>query len=94
METNAYGGPVIQPRSMVKPRGGAIEHFGSESIRIGYYRRMDGLNCVWLVNAEGEYYGFADQRYLRENFDIIERSDETDLYGESRPVLEALQSVS
>ena len=94
MEANAYGGSVITPRSVVRPKGLAIKEYGSDNIRIGYYRRVDGLNCVWFVNSQGEYFGTADQRYVRENFDLVEQSNETDIYGLDRPVLEPLESVS
>ena len=94
MEANAYGGLVIRPRSVVKPNEVAAKVYGSESARIGYYGRIDGLNCVWLVNSKGEYYGYADQRYIRENFEVVEMSPEIDLYGDDRPILEPLAGVS
>jgi hypothetical protein len=91
----AYGGRVIPPRSVVIAREPVtVEAYGRESCRIGYYRRTDGLNCVWLVNSSGEYFGTADQKYIRENFEIVELSDETDVYGDERQILQPLASAA
>jgi hypothetical protein len=92
MEVMAYGGEIVPPCSLVRAKETIADEFGRESFRIGYYRRQDGLNCVWLVDATGFYERTVDQRFIRDNFDMLELSDETDLYGDDRPVLEPLMS--
>jgi hypothetical protein len=62
--------------------------------RIGYYSRMDGLDCVWLVDEVGEYEQTTDHEALFEYFDIIMVSDETDLYGVNRPKLPAIRKAT
>lgn len=52
--------------------------------RIGYYRKNDGLDCVWLVNDTGEYEQTADQKAIRNHFSILALSDEQDMFGENR----------
>ena len=59
--------------------------------RIGYYGRTDGLDCIWLVNEAGEYEQTTDHDDLRRHYVVDEVSDETDLYGDDRPVLGPLQ---
>jgi len=94
MEANAYCGPVIPPKSVVAAKDKAAHLYSSDKFRIGYYGKVDGLNCVWLVNARAEYLQTTDQRSIREDFEILERSDEADLYGDSRPALQPLERVS
>jgi len=53
--------------------------------RIGYYSRRDGLDCIWLVNEAGEYQETIDHDYLSKYFDVIQTSDEKNLYGAKRP---------
>jgi hypothetical protein len=60
--------------------------------RIGYYRKNDGLDCVWLVNETGEYEQTADQDSIRRDFSILTLSDEKDLYGRNRPVIQPVDS--
>ena len=38
--------------------------------RIGYYRKDDGLDCVWLVDDEGVYLEAVDQEMIRTHFKI------------------------
>jgi hypothetical protein len=90
----AYGGYVIPPLSLVKAEGAAIEVFGSETFRVGYYGRQDGLNCVRLVNSKGIYEHWTDQSVVRDNFKLIKLSDETDTFGDNRPVLQSLAQAS
>jgi hypothetical protein len=49
--------------------------------RIGYYSRQDGLDCVWLVNEQGKYCQTWDQSGMNTDFEILEVSGETDLFG-------------
>ncbi len=86
----AYGGVVIPPLSIVIAKETANNTYGKDAFRIGYYGRQDGLNCVWLVNAKAEYNQTTDQRSIREEFEILQRSNETDLYGDPRPKLQPL----
>ena len=88
---NAYWGEAIPPRSEVKLLSPWNSH-QYRNFRIGYYSRLDGLNCVWLVNEPGEYQQATDQASIREDFELLSRSDETDLYGTSRLPLKPVGS--
>jgi hypothetical protein len=55
--------------------------------RIGYYSKQDGLDCVWLVDDDGHYTEAVDQEVIRTHFEILELSEETDLFGDSRPII-------
>lgn len=55
--------------------------------RIGYYRKNDGLDCVWLVDDDGRYKETVDQKMIRTHFRVLQLSDETDLFGVDRPVI-------
>jgi hypothetical protein len=86
LRAKAYFGEVIPPRSVVK----LLSNWGVNQgrvFRIGYYNPQDGLNCVWLVNESGEYEHTADQKSIENDFEILERSAETDLYGVDREAL-------
>ena len=85
---------IIPPRSVVR-----LIHADSDwdtnlkvgdEFRIGYYSRQDGPNCVWLVDKSAEYIGTWDQKSLLESFEVVSLSDETDIYGLHRPVLQPL----
>jgi ribosomal protein S16 len=89
----SYGGKAIPPRSIVK----LLARWGKDHgrvFRIGYYNPQDGLNCVWLVNARGEYEQTADQRSIRRSFEVLELSDETDFFGVDRNQLGPLEPVA
>ena len=62
--------------------------------RIGYYGQNDGLDCIWLVNDEGKYQETIDHDYLFKYFDIIELSDEKDVFGKRRPRLGPITRAS
>ncbi len=53
--------------------------------RVGYYSRMDGLDCIWLVNEEGKYEQATDHEFLYRYFDVIHFADHTNWYGLRRP---------
>jgi hypothetical protein len=53
--------------------------------RIGYYRRQDGLEVIWLISAEGRYPQTTDGRFLSKYFEAVEMGDESDLYGLNNP---------
>ena len=85
---------VVPPRSVIRLIRDNRDwdpglNIGDE-FRIGYYGRQDGPNCVWLVDRFGEYVGTWDQSSLLEYFEVVTPSDETDIYGLHRPVLEPL----
>jgi len=81
---------VIPPLSLVKVVKVTIEEpewigYEGRVFRIGYYSRNDGLDCVWLVDDDGKYSETVDQEMIRTHFEILQRSDESDLYGVDRP---------
>jgi hypothetical protein len=49
--------------------------------RVGYYSRKDGLDCIWLVNEDGEYEQTTDRQSLLKYFEIERLSSEKNLYG-------------
>jgi hypothetical protein len=62
--------------------------------RVGYYRKNDGLDCVWLVDDEGNYGETVDQEMIRTHFEVLEMSGETDLFGVNRPVIGPRRAAS
>jgi len=85
---------ILPPRSVVRVRvvdpGWDSKLKLGDTFRIGYYNRQDGPNVVWLVNAMGEYQETWDQVSLLDTFEVVERSDETDIYGRNMPRLEVI----
>jgi hypothetical protein len=57
--------------------------------RVGYYNRHDGLDCIWLVNDQGEYEQTTDRETLLKHFVILKLSNENDLFGDNRSPLRA-----
>ena len=55
--------------------------------RVGYYSQQDGLDCIWLVNDDGEYQETVDHEFLHKFFEIELLSRERSLYGKNRPRL-------
>jgi hypothetical protein len=49
--------------------------------RVGCYSRKDGLDCIWLVNEDGEYEQTTDREFLLKYFEIEQLSDEKNFYG-------------
>src|ERR1700722_5722915 len=49
--------------------------------RVGYYSRKDGLDCIWLVNEDGEYEQTTDRESLLKYFEIERLSREKNFYG-------------
>ena len=66
---------IIPPRSRVRLAKADQEtpewraEIGGQ-FRIGYYRRQDGLDCIWLVNEKGEYEQTTDRDALLRYFTI------------------------
>jgi hypothetical protein len=87
---------VIPPRSVVTLIR-ADEHAGSSRnevgrrFRIGYYRPSAGLDTIWLVNESGVYEQSIDHEFLLRYFVVDKLSNETDLYGKTRPPLRRLK---
>jgi hypothetical protein len=46
---------------------------------------MDGLDCIWLVNDQGEYEQTLDHEFLYRYFDIIQFAKHTNWHGHKRP---------
>jgi hypothetical protein len=65
-----------------------------KTFRIGYYRKQDGLDCVWLVNADAEYEQTTDQLSIQTEFDVLELSDETDFFGVDRTIIEVFRQCA
>jgi hypothetical protein len=83
---------VIPPRSVVKVIKVTSEEpdwigYEGRIFRIGYYRRNDGLDCVWLVDEDGDYSEAVDQEMIRTHFEVVQLSDESDLFGIDRPLI-------
>jgi hypothetical protein len=68
------------------PFKGWQENIGRR-FRVGYYSWQDGLDCIWLVNDEGEYEQTVDHEFFNKCFDIKTLSTERSLYGRNRPPL-------
>lgn len=86
----------LPPRSLLRlkklwPHARKQGHEIGETRRVGYYSPKDGLDYVWLVNDDGEYDWASDHEWIWDKFEIVELSDETDLYGDSRPRLGKLK---
>jgi len=60
--------------------------------RVGYYCRKDGTEIVWIVNQFGEYVETWDQSDLEDYFEIVQRSQEEDLYGLDKPQWATIES--
>lgn len=80
---------IIPPLSVVKLDSDVLgwRNQRGRIFRIGYYGKQDGLDCVWLVNDAGEYEQATDQKSISDDFQILELSDEKDLFGIGRPVI-------
>lgn len=80
----------IPPCSVVRwkssPRGSSKKDVGRR-FRVGYYSRMDGLDCIWLVNEKGGYEQTIDHSFLEKHFVIESESKERSLYGRNKPKL-------
>jgi hypothetical protein len=84
-----YSFPVpIPPCSVISVKGKSRSAWADEVgriFRVGYYSKMDGLDCIWLVNENGKYDQTIDHECLNKFFDIQSISKERSLYGRGRP---------
>lgn len=92
MSDNSQPG-IIPPLSIVKVIKNtedepACKNWAGKIFRVGYYSKQDGLDCVWLVDDDGKYGEAVDQEMIKTHFQILELSDETDLFGDNRPIIE------
>jgi hypothetical protein len=55
--------------------------------RVGYYSPKDGLDCIWLVNEDGEYEQTTNRKFLLKYFDIEHWSQEKSFFGRGKPRL-------
>ena len=55
--------------------------------RVGYYSPQDGLDCIWLVDAKGNYVETTDRDFLIKYFKIIYLSTIDDYFGDNRDPL-------
>lgn len=80
---------IIPPLSIVEITSDGRNWIDQKGMtfRIGYYRQKDGLDCVWLVDDDGDYGQTTDQQSIREDFRVLELSDESDLFGIDRPII-------
>jgi len=79
----------IPPKSVVRlvsfPKGSVLwRRQVGQIFRIGYYGPNDGLDCIWLVNERGEYQETTDHGYLFKYFDVIQLSEEKNLFGRGK----------
>ena len=58
--------------------------------RVGYYNPKDGLDCIWLVNEEGEYEQTTDRKFLLKCFEV----EYWNLFGKGRPALRRMRIPS
>ena len=84
-----YSFPVpIPPCSVVAVRRVAGKPWASKTglvFRVGYYSKMDGLDCIWLVDETGSYDQTIDHECLNKFFEIRSVAKERSLYGRGRP---------
>ncbi len=84
-----YSFPVpIPPSSVLCVRRNAHSPWAREVgriFRVGYHGKMDGLDCIWLVDEKGEYSQTIDHESLNRFFDIQSIAKERSLYGRGRP---------
>jgi hypothetical protein len=80
----------IPPCTVLRVKGSQSKKWRGnigKRFRVGYYSRMDGLDCIWLVNDDGKYQETIDHEFLRKYFEIELLSKERSLYGKNRPRL-------
>jgi hypothetical protein len=90
---------IIPPRSRVrlvktdKKTPSWFKDVGRQ-FRVGYYSRKDGLDCIWLVNENGDYEQTTNRHFLLKYFVIERLSDEKDYYGKKKRRLGRIRSPS
>jgi hypothetical protein len=85
----------IPPRTVVRVKGSPTKNWKAnigKRFRVGYYSPRDGVDCIWLVNNDGEYQETVDHEFLHKFFEIELLSKERSLYGKNRPRLRPTSS--
>jgi hypothetical protein len=85
----------IPPHTVVRVKGSPTKNWKSnicKRFRVGYYSPQDGLDCIWLVDDDGEYQETVDHEFLYKFFEIELLSKERSLYGKNRPRLGPISS--
>ena len=82
--------PPLSVVTIAKVKDNPYIHLSGQSIRIGYYSKQDGLDCIWLVYANGKYGESTDHDHLNRFFIIEEVSNETEFFGDHRIQIEPL----
>ena len=77
---------VIPPRSRVRLVRADVQTPSwkkdiGRRFRVGYYSRKDGLDCIWLVNEQGEYEQTTNLKFLLKYFDVEHWSREKNFFG-------------
>jgi hypothetical protein len=90
---------IIPPRSRVRlvradDRTPNWKKDIGRQFRVGYYSRKDGLDCIWLVNEEGEYEQTTDRKFLLKYFDVEHWSREKSVFGRGRRRLRRIRIPS
>jgi hypothetical protein len=81
-----YSFPVpIPPCSVISVRRRVGKLKAGQVFRVGYYSKMDGLDCIWLVDKTGSYRQTIDHEFLNRFFEIHSVANERSLYGRRRP---------
>jgi hypothetical protein len=78
----------VPPCSVISVRRKARSPWANEhgrTFRVGYYSKMDGLDCIWLVDENGKYDQTIDHESLSRFFDIQSIAKKRSLYGRGRP---------
>jgi hypothetical protein len=88
---------IIPPRSRVRlVRADAATPDWKDEIgrvfRIGYYSRLDGLDCIWLVNDQAEYEQTTDREFLLRYFEFDYLSEESNYFGVNKAKLRPLKT--
>ena len=90
---------IIPPRSRVRliradDQTPSWEKDIGREFRVGYYSRKNGLDCIWLVNEEGEYEQTTDRKFLLKYFDVGHWSREKNFFGRGRRRLRRIRIPS
>ena len=87
---------IIPPRSRVRlvlgdDRTPSWKKDIGRQFRVGYYSPKDGLDCVWLVNEDGEYEQTTDRKFLLKYFDVEHWSGEKNFFGRGKARLRKIR---
>lgn len=63
----------------------AVDKVCRRIFRVAYYSKMDGLDCIWLVDEARKYDQTIDHECLNKFFEIRSIAKARSLYGRGRP---------